>query len=121
MIILVSKMFLTAVLMCTHEGSRRAQYSLIKEYALNHITGPCIDSGTLLKLRGLGLFQIGGRCLELLTVSVSRVAGEVLVNPVLWHVAYTAEPSMKSLMQLGWRLCGTFCIVLVWVHKGPYV
>ncbi|CAK9060833.1 Protein NRT1/ PTR FAMILY 8.1 (AtNPF8.1) (Peptide transporter PTR1) [Durusdinium trenchii] len=25
--------------------------------------------------------------------------GEVLVNPVLWHVAYTAEPSMKSLMQ----------------------
>lgn len=25
--------------------------------------------------------------------------GEVLVNPVLWHVAYTADPAMKSLMQ----------------------
>jgi len=25
--------------------------------------------------------------------------GEALVNPVLWHVAYTADPSMKSLMQ----------------------
>ena len=39
---------------------------------------------------------LGSRCLG---PPLECAAGEVLVNPVLWHVAYTADPTTKSVMQ----------------------